>query len=225
MEKSNKLTKMFLIFFVYFLYSMYAEKIFNFIGLNDTILIKFLADILFMAFIVFIYRNNLKEDLKFFKKTSIKKIIMLVLLWVIILFGANIICGIITDIISPGYNSDENTEAVYNLYSISTWYTIFKIMIFGTLAEEILYRESIRDNVKNPLLFVIISSVVYTFLNVFFAGVSEGFEIISILLYLTPAVICSIAYLKFDNNILIVSLIKFIYNLIPLTVLLLGLGG
>ena len=96
-------------------------------------------------------------------------------------------------------------------------------MVFGTLAEEILYRESIRDNVKNDALYILISALIYTFMNIVFAGVSEGFELVSVLIYFLPAIFFSIAYIRNDNNILLLSLVKFCYNLIPLTVLLLGL--
>ncbi len=223
MKNNDKLIKMFLVFFVYFLYTMYAGTVFNAIGITNTIVANFIADILFMLFIIFMYRHNLKEDIKKFEKYSWKKILGTISLWVVLIFAFNIICGIITDLISPGYGSDENTTAVYNLFSISTWYTIFKTMVFGTLAEEILYRESIRDNVKNNALFILISAIIYTFMNIIFAGISEGFELVSILIYFLPALFFSIAYIRNDNNILLLSLIKFAYNLIPLTVLLLGI--
>lgn len=225
MKNNDKLIKMFLVFFVYFFYTMYAGTVLNAVGITNDVITNFIADILFMLFVIFMYRHNLAEDIKKFKKYSVKKVIGTIIMWVFLIFVFNILCGVITDFIAPGFSTsgDENTAAVYNLYNISTWYTIFKTMIFGTLAEEILYRESIRDNVKNNILFVIISSVVYTFLNIIFAGITEGFVLASILLYLLPAIFLSIAYIRNDNNILLLSLIKFCYNLIPLTVLLLGL--
>lgn len=223
MKINDKLIKMFLVFFVYFLYTMYASSVFSAIGITNTILANFIADILFMIFVIYMYRHNLKEDIKKFENYSWKKIIGTILLWVVLIFAFNIVCGIITEVISPGYGGDENTTAVYNLFSISTWYTIFKTMIFGTLAEEILYRESIRDNVKNNILYILISALIYTFMNIVFAGVSEGFELVSVLIYFLPAIFFSIAYIRNDNNILLLSLVKFCYNLIPLTVLLLGL--
>lgn len=223
MKKNEKLMKMVLSFFVYFLYTMYSGTILAFIGIEDSILISFVGDIIFSIFVIYLYRKNLKSDLKKLNKISIKKKIFTIIKWTLLLFVFMIFCGFITDLIIPNHASDANTSAVYNLYSISTWYTIFKTMIFGTIVEEILYRESVRDNIKNNFVFIVISAVIYTFMNTIFVGFTEGFVISSMLIYFLPAIFCSIAYLKNNDNILLLSLIKFTYNLIPLTILLLGL--
>jgi len=226
MKNNDKLIKMFLVFFVYFFYTMYASSIFGTLGINNTVITSFIADILFMLFVVFMYRHNLKEDIKKFKKYSLKKILSTIILWVVIIIAFNIVYGMLLDFIAPGFeNTDANTAAVYNLYSVSGWYTIFKTMIFGTLAEEILYRESVRDNVKNNILYVLLSAGIYTFMNVIFSGLVSGFEIVSIIAYFLPGIFFSIAYIRNDNNILLLSLVKICYNLIPLTVLLLGLAA
>lgn len=221
--KNEKLVKLFLIFFVYFLYTMYAGTIFNSLGINNIILANFIGDILFSLFIIYMYSDNLKKDFKKLKKQTFKKMSLTILKWVLFIFLFVILCGFITDLVIPNHVSDANTSAVYDLYSISTWYTIFKTMIFGTLIEEILYRESVRDNIKNKFIFVIMSSVIYTFLNTVFVGFTEGFVLSSMLIYFLPAIFWSVAYLKNNDNILILSIIKFTYNLIPLTILLLGL--
>ncbi len=221
--KKDKLMKLFLVFFVYFAYTMYASSLFGMLGIGDNILASFIGDIIFSAFVIYTYRKNLKSDFKKTKKLSLKNLILTILKWVALVFVFVIVCGFITEIIFPNQNNDANNAAIYNLYSISTWYTIFKIMIFGTLVEEILYRESIRDNVKNNFLFVLISSVVYTFMNTIFVGFTEGAAVLGILTNFLPAIFWSIAYLKNNDNIILLSLIKFTYNLIPLTILLLGL--
>lgn len=221
--KQKKLMNLVIVFLVYFLYTMYAGSIFSIFGITNNILISFISDILFAIFIIHIYKTNLKSDYKKLKKISFKKKSLTVLKWVLFIFLFVIFCGFITDLIIPNHVNDANTSAVYNLYSISTWYTIFKTMIFGTIIEEILYRESIRDNVKNDFMFIIISSAVYTFMNTIFVGFTEGFVLSSLLIYFLPAIFWSIAYLKNNDNILLLSLIKFTYNLIPLSIMLLGL--
>lgn len=225
MKNKDKLIKMFLIFFVYFFYTMYAGTILGAIGITDSITASFIGDVLFMLFAIYMYRHNLLEDIKKFKKYSWKKILKTIVLWVVIIFAFNMVSGMFIEFLAPGYEMDANTDAVYNLYSISTWYTIFKTMIFGTLAEEILYRESVRDNIKNNVVFIVTSAVIYTFMNMIFAGINTGFELVSIVAYFLPAIFFSIAYIRNDNNILLLSLVKFCYNLIPLTVLLLGLAA
>jgi len=223
MKNSDKLIKMFLVFFVYFFYTMYAGTVLSTIGITNDIVANFIADVLFTLFVIYMYRHNLKTDIKKFKKYSWKKILKTIVLWVIIIAVFNIALGMLCDFIDPSYAIDENTEAVYNLYNISTWYTIFKTMIFGTLVEEILYRESVRDNVKNNILFALISAVIYTIMNFIFTGIPDQNFLVNAVAFFFPAVFLSIAYIRNDNNILLLSLVKFCYNLIPLTVLLLGL--
>lgn len=223
MKSNDKLIKMFLVFFVYFFYTMYAGSFLGTIGITNTIIASFIADILFMVFVIYMYRNNLKEDIKKFKKYKPKKIIGTILLWVVLIFAFNMVCGVITELLAPGVDADANTDAVYNLFNVSTWYTIFKTMIFGTLVEEILYRESVRDNIKNNVIFIVASAIIYTIMNLVFTGLPETHVASSILVNFLPAIFFSIAYIRNDNNILLLSLIKFCYNLIPLTVLLLGI--
>lgn len=223
MKNNDRLIKMFLVFFAYFFYTMYAGSFLNAVGITNDILANFIADIIFMVFAIFMYRENLKEDIKKFKKYTPGKTIKTIVIWVVLIFAFNMLCGFITELLTPGVGADENTAAVYNLFSVSTWYTIFKTMIFGTLVEEILYRESIRDNVKNNIIFIITSAIIYTIMNLIFTGIPETHLLSSILVNFLPAIFFSIAYIRNDNNILLLSLIKFCYNLIPLTVLLLGI--
>lgn len=221
--KNDKLMKLFLVFLVYFIYTMYASTLFGMFGISDNILASFIGDIIFSIFVIYTYRKNLKSDLKKIKKLSSKKLFLTILKWVALVFVFVMFCGFITEIIFPNQSIDANNDAIYNLYSISTWYTIFKTMIFGTIIEEILYRESVRDNVKNKFMFIIISAVVYTFMNTIFVGFTEGSVVSALLMKFLPGIFWSIAYLKNNDNILLLSMIKFTYNLIPLTILLLGL--
>ena len=221
--KNDKLMKLFLVFLVYFIYTMYASTLFGMFGISDNILASFIGDIIFSIFVIYTYRKNLKSDLKKIKKLSSKKLFLTILKWVALVFVFVMFCGFITEIIFPNQSIDANNDAIYNLYSISTWYTIFKTMIFGTIIEEILYRESVRDNVKNKFMFIIISAVVYTFMNTIFVGFIEGSVVSALLMKFLPGIFWSIAYLKNNDNILLLSMIKFTYNLIPLTILLLGL--
>lgn len=223
MKNNDKLTKMFVCFLVYFAYTMYSASVFKILGITNDILVSFIGDILFGIFIIFMYRKNLKNDLKKLRKVKFKNVLLTVVKWVIIVFVFVLLCGFITDLILPNQSTDANTEAIYSLYSVSTLYTIFKTMIFGTIIEEILYREALRENIKNKLLFILTASLIYTILNAIFVGFTNGFNILSLLISFLPSIIWSIAYLRINSNIILLSIIKFVYNLIPLAILLLGI--
>ena len=154
---------------------------------------------------------------------KISNIIKTVIIWVVIIFVSTILMGAITEMIYPNMAADDNTNAITSLLDASTFYTIFKTMIFAVVAEELLYRESISDVVKNKYLFVVISSIIYTIMNFIFVGFESNIIAMYVLIYFLPALLCSTAYVKNNNNIIILMLIKFFYNLIPLIILLSGL--
>ena len=128
--------------------------------------------------------------------------------------------GALTDLIAPGLAIDNNTDALWNMSKV---YTVFKTLIFSVVAEELLYRESLRDIIDNNVVFVITSVIIYTLMHFIFAGLPESNVLIYIMIYFIPAILFSLAYIKNKSNIIILMLIKFTYNLIPLAILLLGL--
>ena len=221
MNKNNALIKMLGAFFVYFLYSMYSLTLGKALGVNNELAIMFVSDIIFLVLIVIVYKDNLKKDAEMIKKDyKISKIIKTVILWVIVLFVLNIVMGAITDVIAPGLAIDNNTEALWGMSKI---YTVFKTLIFGVVAEEILFRESLRDVISNNIIFIIVSAIIYTAMHFIFSGLPESNTIIYMAIYFIPAIVSSLAYIKNKSNILILMLIKLVYNLIPLTILFLGL--
>lgn len=216
-DKNKLLIKTISVFFIYFLYSYILNLLFD-----GSITASFIADLLFMFGIIFAYKDNLKEDAKNLKtKYNIGKIIKTILIWVVIIFVFNIGIGFVIDLISPlaGKTLDDNTTAIDSLFKISTIYTIFKTMVFGIIAEELLFRESINDVVKNKWLFIFVSSVIYTLFNFIFTDFTDSYIVLSILTYFLPALIFSTAYYKNNCNIIILMLIKFTYQLIPLTLM------
>lgn len=230
--QAHDLLKTILIFFFYFAYTNLASLICQIFGVSYDITVALYADCIFMLVIVFAYQDNIKKDLKDLKKNySWKKLIKTIILWVIIIFVFMMLSGVITEIIYPGLGktidtSDSNTQKMADLYNISPFYTIFKGMLFSVIAEELLFRESIRDIVNNKLLFIITSAIIYTIMNFVYTDLTiknSGILVIYVLIYLLPGILFSTAYIKNNSNIVIDMLIKLVYNFLPLTIALLGL--
>ncbi|NLA33990.1 MAG: CPBP family intramembrane metalloprotease [Tenericutes bacterium] len=225
----NNLLKIMLLFIFYFIYMNIANFICQQLGKSFDLTVVLFADCIFMLIILFIYQNNIKEDLKEIKQNySWKRVLSTILLWCVIIFTFLILANLITKLISSilGIASIDNAEKVVktqDLYKISNFYTIFKTMIFGVIAEELLFRESIREIVKNKCLFILVSSVVYTIVNVIYTDLNIKFLLLNIISFFLPSLLLSTVYIKNNSNIVILMLIKFVYNLIPLTILILGL--
>lgn len=222
--ESVKLIKTLLVFISYLLYSNVISIVLSTFKITNATMLSFLADLIFLICIVFAYRDNLKKDFENLKKDyKISSIIKTIIIWVVIIFVFNILMGALTEMIYPNMATDDNTNAMSTLFKTSMSYSLFKTMIFAVVAEELLYRESISDVVKNKYIFIVISSIVYTIMNFIFVGFESDIIVMDILSYFLPALLFSTAYVKNNNNIIILMLIKFTYNLIPTIIYLLQL--
>ena len=218
--KNNKknLIKAILIFIIYFIYSSVLGSIFHSLSLNS-VLSSLLSDIVFILIISYFYKDSLKEDINRFKKIGLKEIIKNVIGWTFVILVANIFIGLIINTLAPTYASklDSNTDAITKL---DLYYSVFKTMIFSIYAEELLFKKSISDFISNKVIFVIVSTLVYCAVLLLYSGVNSEYILFEFLKYFTVYLLFSIAYVKNEDNIIMLMIIKFTYQLIPLIILL-----
>lgn len=223
-EKKNIIRTVF-IFLIYLCYTNLFVGFFDFIGFADSLIATFIADLIFFLLIVIVYREKIHESFLSFWKYSWKKKIGTVILGVIVIFGINMLGGMITEAIFPNQEIDGNTDAIYQLASISTFYTIFKTLIFSSIAEVLVFEQSVRDVLKkHNVLFIITSAFIYGLMNIAYVNL-DWISLVDFIQCVVFSVIISWIYLKHDDNIFLVMLIKFVYTLIPLTILLAEIGA
>ncbi len=221
MKKSEALLKTTSLYLVYFLYTYFGSYIANLFSGLDSQLVMLILDILFLIGIVLVYRKTLKKDFRNLKKDySIGKIFKIIGLGFLSIVLLNMIIAVLGTLFFENVNMDQNTQSIQNLASLSMLYTVFKTMIFGVVAEELLFRESLSDLIDNNVLFVLLSAIIYTIMNFIFT--SEAFSVSQILAYFLPALLFGTIYVKNKRNILLVMFTKFAYNLIPLIILISG---
>jgi len=219
--KNQKYIKLILTFFAYFVVALYGSTLFSALGIQSEGLRLFLNDIVMLSFVLWMYYSNIKEDFReIIKSYKIKKIIKNIILGVILVFLAKMFFGIIFDI---AFNVDEsatdpNLTAIYDLAARFPLYIAFKTMIFTVIAEQLIFRESLRECIDNKWLFVIISAFVITIVNYIFVDFTFGIPILyfAICGYFIPALAFSIVYVQNKSNIVMLMLTYFVYNLIPL---------
>ena len=217
---NNSMIRAVVLYLVYFLYTVVASSLVSALNVANTAYVMMPADILFAVFAVFMYRKGLKECVQKLKKKKVLKIIGSVAIGVVAIFALNIIMGAVTDIFFPEYAVDSNTGAMLDLLKQSPVYAFFKVLIFAPVAEEILFRESISSCVKNNVLFIFLSAIIYTGMNFVFS--TDALTFLDLLIYFLPAVLFSFLYVKNDRNIIIIMIIKFIMQFVPFIILLLG---
>lgn len=221
LDLKNKLIKTSLIFIVYLFYVQIISMFFG-----DGLFVMFISDVLFLTGIVYVYRQNLKEDFYKLCEQKLWKQILFAFLFAIGLFVVYMLAGVVLTQIFPEMGvEDGNTTAIYSIYSIAAVYTIFKTLIFATIAEELIFKESIRDVISSDILYIIVSSFIYSFMNIMYDNLSLMTTWLYLIPYLIFGLLLNIIYVKKNSNICFVIFIKFFYNLIPLTILLIGLGG
>lgn len=217
----SKLFTTLLLFLIYFVYVNIITSIFG-----NSISVVFLSEFLFLVGIIYVFREKIKEDYQKIREKKIWKQVLRSILFALLLFVIYVAVGAVLTNIFPEMGVDDgNTVAIYSIYNIDTIYTIFKTLIFAAVAEELLFKESIRSIIKPNVLYVIISSVIYAFVNIMYNDLSLMITWLNMIPYLLFAILLNIIYVKNDNNICLVMMVKFFYNLIPLAVLLSGLGA
>ncbi len=227
MTKNVVLLKAVSIYLIYFLYTYYASYFVELFPSVNSSLIMFALDMIFMIIITSFYWTNIKTDIQKMKeKQSWKKIFKLVVLGVLGLLVLNIVMGAISSLFFPDSASyaDSNTQAIQGLANLSMIYTVFKTMIFSVIAEELLFRKTLSDYIDNNIIFVLVTALIYTVMNfIFTVQESSSYFLVEFAIYFLPALLLSYIYVKNDRNVILIMLIKLIYNLIPLTILLLGI--
>lgn len=98
---------------------------------------------------------------------------------------------------------------------------IFKTMMFSVIVEELIFKKTVRNIIDNNILFIIISSLLYGFANVIFTKIGSAIILMEAIPYIVISVITGILYIK-SNNLGLVMLVKFSYNIIPLMVVIMG---
>lgn len=222
----QKIMKAVLVFIAYFAYNMVVNCFCEVLGIKDPIMISFIADILFSVVIIFFYRKEIYKSICDFRKDySFKKRFVVVILGVLILFVLNILGGIVSEMLfSDLYDVDQNTTMIYELANMSTIYTIFKTLIFASIVENIVFRVSIRELVRNNFAFIIVSSLIYALVNVMYSDFTL-LTIVDMVQYFLISFTLSSIYIKYKDSIYPVMMILFCYNMIPLTILLFGIGA
>ncbi len=219
--KYKNLIKTIFLFLFYLLYTLVFNKIFSFFNININTATMFLSDLIFFLVIIYLYREKIQNDLTHLKENQLK----MIFIGVILLFLINLCLGMMTDIFFPSLSNfnDGNSSSVIQLFSASYLYSLFKTLLFAPIAEELLFKESIRDVVKNDIVFVITSSILYTTMNFFYSTIQFSYIWMDIIGYFLFSMVLSIIYLKSKDNIVMVMIIKFLYNLIPTFILIISM--
>lgn len=220
MNNNKKLIINSLIFLSYFIYQYIALIIIFIIGIKlntnmDKITYLLIINIIYLLFVVFIYRKELIGDLKEFKIKNIFRYVPIYLFGILLMGLTNTIIYKITNTTISG-----NEALVRNYIKLFPIYMCFSTVIYAPVMEEIIFRKTFKNVIKNSTLFIFISGIVFGLVHISFSN-----NIINDLLLTIPYIIMGIdfAYIYHkSNNIFTTITLHSLHNLILLIIQFIG---
>lgn len=220
-EKTINVVKCIFLFILFFTISAIPVLIFR-IDINkfndlDKVIYSLSCSLLFLSIIMLCYRKTLVKDFKpYFKNfgKNFENSFKYYLVGVGVMIFSNLI---ITLLFQGDLSTNETTVRSY--INASPLLMAIDISFYAPLAEELLFRKSVRDVVKNKWLYIFISGFIFGGMHVI------GTEGLIGLLYLIPY--CSLGftfayiYAKTDN-IYSSIMLHFMHNTLTLILLLVG---
>lgn len=166
-----------------------------------------LCEILIMTLIIIINRKKLKENLINIKKNYnvyYKKYLKIYILALIIMMISNIFINMLTNGIAG------NEETIRQTLNKAPIYMFFSAVIFAPFTEEMVFRNSIKNIIKNKYSFIITSGLVFGGLHVI-GNINTLYDLLYIIPYSTPGI--AFAYMLYKtDNIFVPMGIHFLHN-------------
>ena len=213
-SKNNILFKTLIVIILFFTYTFIFNALFTILHIDNPSLTMFISDFIFLIGIIYAYKNTLKKDIQTSKIKE--KAVTIFIGFIIVLLFSFLINGVL-NLIYPEKLSDSNFSI---LSSLNPLYVVFKVLIFSTIAEELVFHKAIGQTIDNKVAFIFISTFIYTIANIIYWDLTLVSSWLNAINYFVIYLILSVIYVKCHNNIVPVMIIKLLYNLFPLIILL-----
>jgi membrane protease YdiL (CAAX protease family) len=220
----SKYIKTILIILYYFIFNVVIYVPFSVLDVNVSSIPDALyntyfvsVQIIFIASLLYIYRDDFKHYWNDFKKNGKSYIKLGFNYWIFglsIMIVSNIIIGSFSPISIP-----ENEQAVRDAMEISPLFIMFASVIEAPLIEEILFRKLLFDIIKNKNLFIIVSGLLFGAFHIIGIGTSV-YSWLYIIPYGALGIAFAYALVKTNNLLTTISMHAF-HNFITILQILL----
>jgi membrane protease YdiL (CAAX protease family) len=178
------------------------------ISRSTIVILSFIMDISLALILYLIYKKDLKEEFIAFKsnwKEFITKNFKYWYIGLIIMSISNVIINFITS--NDMANNEEIVRSIINKYPL---YGVFSVVIMAPFVEEIVFRKTFKDVIKNKYILMAVCGVAFGLIHVV-----ETYEKLSDLLYVIPYGIFGtvFAYMYYKTNTIFTSMsMHFFHN-------------
>lgn len=177
-----------------------------------------ICELFIMAIIILINKNKLKENFKNIKKdykNHFSKCLEYYILALITMIISNLIINKITGSIAG------NEETIRNTFNKAPLYIFFSAVIFAPFTEEMVFRNSIKNIIRNKKTFIIISGLIFGGAHII-GNITTIYDVLYIIPYGAPGIILAHMLAKTDNIFLPMG-IHFLHNGLLMTLQLIPL--
>ncbi len=185
---------------------------------NGQYIFKLVCNFVFLIWIIASYFKDIKKDFKSFFKNFSTNFEISFKYWLvgfIIMICSNLVISVLTDgKLAP------NEELVRNLIGIAPLYMIFSISIYAPIAEEMVFRKSFSEILKNKYAFVLISGITFGSLHVT-GAITSLLDLLYLIPYCALGIAFAYTYQK-TKNIFSTIIMHMFHNTMALVLFLIG---
>ena len=163
----------------------------------EIVLYSFGCNIVFLIVIMACYFKTLKKDFKPFFKDFLNNFEEAFKYYIIGL-GIMVVSNLIITFVFSGGIGDNET-VVRNYIDISPFIMFLEVSIYAPIAEELLFRKSLREIFKNKWLYIFISGFIFGALHVVGTENLKLFDLLYLIPYCSLGFAFSYIYAKTDN--------------------------
>lgn len=177
-----------------------------------------ISELLLLIILFIIYRKTILEDFKKFKKDINGNLELAFRYWTVgfsIMLISNLFISLILE-----KNISGNEEVVRNYINASPLLMAISTIIFAPINEELTFRKSIRDALKNKWIYALTSGIIFGGLHII-SYINTPLDLIYLIPYSSLGISFALLYYK-TNNIFSSISMHTMHNLLSVIVYLLG---
>ncbi len=206
-NKSLEFLKSFIGLFIYFTVNiLFALILRNTKDTNFYYITLIASEITLLLILIIVYRKRLKKDFIDFDKNYKEYLSYGIKVWLIGLLVMAISNNIIYRFMDTAYNQQVNELVISKL----PLYSIIAIVMCGPFVEEMVFRLSFHEHIKNKHVFLIITSLIFAGIHVL-NGITSPLELLYFIPYGSLALSFGIILYK-TNNIFTTVILHTFHN-------------
>ena len=208
-EKIINSIKLLVVLFIFFSIGYVVSFIFTILGFDlenfsflDSAYADALISIILFLIILFLYFKYFKKDFSEFKldlNKNIKKCIKLFGIILLVKFGASVMTSILAVILNVDFAQSDNQNMLEDLIKVAPILMLISSVIIAPFVEEGVFRLGFREVIDKPVLYVLISGLVFGLIHVFPTEHSLILGLLQSIIYVSLGVVLAYIYLKEDN--------------------------